>query len=56
MNANDNAAALAPVVTDLRELVNAMAKDDRVPVHYFYRMDELTEELAARVEAARRIS
>lgn len=54
MNATDN--SLDPVVTDLREIVNAMAQDERVPVPYFYRLDELTEELAQRLQAAGRIA
>lgn len=49
---------LTPVVTDLREIVSAMAKDERVPMHYPMRLGELTDELQdlqGRLVAARRI-
>lgn len=56
MTANDNAAALDPVVTDLREIVSAMAKDERVPCDYFFRLDELVAELRHRLRAAGQIA
>ena len=56
MRAPDNAAALAPVITDLRDLRDAMVRDDRVPTAYFMRFGELLEELQDRLQAAGRIA
>lgn len=57
MIANDN--SLDPVVSDLRDLRDAMVRDDRIPASYFMRFGELIEEieqLQDRLQATRRIS